>query len=115
MKISAPLMSNEELVIYLSSKTRACAEVLYDRYANVLFLTIIRIVPQKEIAEDILERTFIKAWNSFESYSIGNGTFLSWMMGIAHGLAKETLIGSSITQSVSGAARPNGSSGQREL
>ena len=108
MKISAPLMSNEELVIYLSSKTRACAEALYDRYANVLFLTIIRDVPKKEIAEDILERTFIKAWNSFESYSIENGTFLSWMMGIAHGLAKEDPNGSSIAQSVPGAARPNG-------
>lgn len=68
-------MSNEELVSYLSPKTRACAEVFYDRYANALFLTIIRRVPQKEIAEYILEQTFINAWNSFELYSSKRGLF----------------------------------------
>ena len=102
MKISAPLMSNEELVIYLSSKTRASAEVLYDRYANALFLTIIRIVPKKEIAEDILERTFIKAWNSFELYSSDRGTILSWMIVIARDMANEVLNGNSKAQSVPG-------------
>jgi len=91
MNISKPFLSNEELEIYLSSKTRGCAEALYDKYANALFLTIIRIVPQKETAEDVLEQTFIEAWNSFELYSSERRTILSWMMGIAHNLANEAL------------------------
>lgn len=67
------------------------AEALYDQYSQVLLLAIIRIVPQKKIAEDLLEQTFIKAWHSFDLYSTQQGTVLTWMMAIARGLAKDFL------------------------
>ncbi len=81
-------MTDDDLVKLMLSKNRAGAEALYDRYAHVLFLAIIRISPQKHIAESILQQTYAKAWHSFENYAPEKQTVLAWMMSIARNIAK---------------------------
>ncbi|MCO5937439.1 hypothetical protein NAF17_17965 [Mucilaginibacter sp. RB4R14] len=93
MIIRKPKVDDAELVRLISLKSRAGAEVLYDRYAMVLLLVIIRIVPEKKEAEAVLEQTFIKVWNSFDVYIRQNGKLLPWMIVIARNLIKDTING----------------------
>ena len=97
MMIIKPGVDDAELVRLISLKSRAGAEVLYDRYAMVLLLVIIRIVPGKKEAEGVLEQTYIKVWNSFDLYIQQNEKLLPWMIVIARNLAKDAVKGKIIS------------------
>ena len=64
---------------------------LYDMYSGALLGVISRIVPQIEVAEDLLQETFLKIWNSAESYDSSKGRLFTWMMNIARNLSIDKL------------------------
>jgi len=80
-------LSEEELVLALQRREKIAAEALYDMYSSSLFGVIVRIVNDEALAEDILQDTFVKIWNSFSSYSTEKGRLFTWMVNIARNLA----------------------------
>jgi RNA polymerase sigma factor (sigma-70 family) len=80
-------LSEEELVLALRRRERIAAEALYDMYSASLFGAIVRIVNDEALAEDVLQDTFLKIWNSFSSYSSEKGRLFTWMVNIARNLA----------------------------
>lgn len=80
-------LSEEELVFALRRREKIAAEALYDMYSASLFGVIVRIVNDEALAEDILQDTFLKIWNSFSSYRADKGRLFTWMVNIARNLA----------------------------
>lgn len=80
-------MSEEELVLALRQREKIAVEALYDMYSSSLFGVISRIINDTAIAEDVLQDTFVKIWNSFASYSTEKGRLFTWMVNIARNLA----------------------------
>ena len=80
-------MSEETLVALLRTGDRSAVGVLYDRYATALYGVIIRVVRSEEIAEDLLQETFIRIWTSFGSYDDAKGRLFTWMMRVARNMA----------------------------
>lgn len=80
-------LSEEELVEALRNREKIAIEALYDMYSSSLFGVISRIVIDTAIAEDVLQETFIKIWNSFQSYSSEKGRLFTWMVNIARNLS----------------------------
>jgi RNA polymerase sigma-70 factor (ECF subfamily) len=80
-------LSEEELVLALRQREKVAIEALYDMYSSSLFGVIVRIVNDNAVAEDILQDTFVKIWNSFSSYSTEKGRLFTWMVNIARNLA----------------------------
>ncbi|MGZ3757091.1 MAG: RNA polymerase sigma factor [Mucilaginibacter sp.] len=80
-------LSEEELVLALGKREKVAVEALYDMYSASLFGVISRIVIDEYIAEDVLQETFVKIWNSFSSYSTEKGRLFTWMVNIARNLA----------------------------
>jgi RNA polymerase sigma factor (sigma-70 family) len=80
-------LSEEELVLALRQREKIAIDALYDMYSSSLFGVIIRIVNDTAIAEDILQDTFVKIWNSFSSYSTEKGRLFTWMVNIARNMA----------------------------
>jgi RNA polymerase sigma factor (sigma-70 family) len=80
-------LSEEELVLALGNREKGAIEVLYDMYSASLFGVISRIVIDTPTAEDVLQETFVKIWNSFSSYSADKGRLFTWMVNIARNLA----------------------------
>lgn len=60
-------------------------------YSGALFGVISRIILQTEVAEDVLQETFMKIWKSSDSYDAGKGRLFTWMMNIARNLAIDKL------------------------
>lgn len=87
-KISLP---EDELVSALKSQNTIAMHALYDMYSAALFGIISRIVPQTEVAEDLLQETFIKIWNSADGYDPSKGRLFTWMMNIARNLSIDKL------------------------
>ena len=80
-------LSEPELIKAILIKDEMGAEVMYDMYSAALYGVIFRIIQHEEIAEDLLQDTFVKIWNSFESYDPAKGKLFTWMVNIARNLS----------------------------
>ena len=66
----------------------ACLEMLINKHKNKVFTTIILIVNDQYIAEDLFQETFIKVIKTFKSGKYNEeGKFLPWVVRIARNLA----------------------------
>lgn len=84
LKIS---LSEDELIRALRNREKIAVEALYDMYSSSLYGVISRIVIDTATAEDVLQDTFVKIWNSFTTYSSDKGRLFTWMVNIARNLA----------------------------
>jgi RNA polymerase sigma factor (sigma-70 family) len=84
-------LSEAELVQAIRERQRIGSEGLYDMYSTSLFGVIVRIVQKQELAEDLLQETFIKIWNSFDSYDETKGRLFTWMVNVARNLSIDKL------------------------
>jgi RNA polymerase sigma factor (sigma-70 family) len=80
-------LSEDELVSALRNREKIAVEALYDMYSASLFGVISRIITEIPVAEDVLQETFVKIWNSFSGYSAEKGRLFTWMVNIARNLA----------------------------
>lgn len=73
--------------LYLAGQESAFAQLL-DRHKSRVFTTILLIVRDEELAEDLLQDTFIKAIHTLKGGRyVDEGKFASWICRIAHNLA----------------------------
>ncbi|RYG21968.1 MAG: sigma-70 family RNA polymerase sigma factor [Chitinophagaceae bacterium] len=84
-------LSEEGLVNALQRQETIAIKALYDMYSSALLGVISRIVINTEVAEDLLQETFIKIWNSASSYDASKGRLFTWMMNIARNLSIDKL------------------------
>ena len=84
-------LSEEELVNALKRQETIAIKALYDMYSGALLGVISRIVIHTEVAEDLLQETFIKIWNSASSYDPSKGRLFTWMMNVARNLSIDKL------------------------
>lgn len=66
----------------LQGETNAFA-VLIDRYQNLVYTVVYRVVKVKEEAEEVAQDTFMKAFESLKSYR-GESKFSTWIYSIAY-------------------------------
>lgn len=60
---------------------------LYDHYAKALFSIISQIIPQQDLAEDVLQDVFLKIWQNIQTYDSSKGRLFTWMLNIARNKA----------------------------
>lgn len=61
--------------------TEAFAE-LYDRYSGPLYGMVLNIVQNKDIADDVLQESFIKIWNNIARWDEHRSSLFTWMYTI---------------------------------
>ena len=61
--------------------------MLFKYYSGALMTIIAPIIPQKEIAEEVLHDVLIKVWTNVDSYDTGKSRFFTWMARIARNAA----------------------------
>ena len=66
-------------------------EALYARYAGLVYTLALRIVGDPELAREVLQDTFLRAWNSSEAYAPERGRVPWWLMRIARNRAVDLL------------------------
>ena len=76
-----------ELLQGLQSHDQQAFSFLYDHYSKALFSIILPIIPQQELAEDVLQEVFVKIWQNIQSYDETKGRLYTWMLNIARNLS----------------------------
>jgi RNA polymerase sigma-70 factor (ECF subfamily) len=83
--------SEQELVALLQQQSDSAFNYLYDNYSGALYSIINQIVPDKEIASDVLQEVFINIWKKISTYDASKGRLFTWMLNIARNAAIDKL------------------------
>lgn len=80
-----------DLVARLQSGSQSAFSEVYDRYSGALNGVILRIVTDQEVAQDVLQDTFVKIWKNCQLYDGTKGSFFTWMLNIARNTAIDSI------------------------
>jgi RNA polymerase sigma-70 factor, ECF subfamily len=78
---------DETLVIQVARGNSAALEVLYDRYSSIVLGISLKVIGDQVLAEDVLQETFWRLWQSAATYQSQRGPFTGWLFRIARNLA----------------------------
>jgi len=78
---------DETLAIQVARGNSAALEVLYDRYASIVLGISLKVIGDQGLAEDVLQETFWRVWQSAATYQSQLGSFTGWLFRIARNLA----------------------------
>jgi RNA polymerase sigma factor (sigma-70 family) len=84
-------LKEKELIDELKAGNSIYLEKLYDLYAPALFGIISKLIKYDDLAEDILQETFVKTWKSINKFDPQKGKLFTWMARIAHNAAIDFL------------------------
>lgn len=78
----------EDKIISLLQQQQAQAiTLLYDQYGAALFGIVLKVVRSRELAEQVLQDTFLKAWQHSTKYDAQKGRLFTWLLNIARNTA----------------------------
>jgi len=80
-------MQLEYLVSQFQKKDEKAFEKLYNMYSQSMHGVIYNIVRDNEIAEEVMQDVFIKAWEKAGSYNSSKGRFFTWLLNISRNAA----------------------------
>lgn len=80
-------LSDVELIARLADADAAALEVLYDRYSRVVYSFGLRIVGDPQLAEELLQEVFLRAWQQGAAFRETRGAFVTWLLSITHNMA----------------------------
>ena len=66
---------------------------LYDRYAPVAMATALRVVADREQAEDLVHDTFVAVWHKIDRFDPMRGSLRAWLLTIVRNRAIDRLRG----------------------
>ncbi|MFI5172030.1 MAG: RNA polymerase sigma factor [Chitinophagales bacterium] len=74
-------LTEEQLIRYSVKGDRVSQKLLYDRFASKMFGVCMRYAPDYQIAEDILQEGFVKAFKNLDRFRF-EGSFEGWLRKI---------------------------------
>ena len=80
-------MELDVIVEQFQKKDAAAFQKLYTMYSENICGVINTIVKNSDVAEEICQDVFMKAWNNAESYNASKGRFFTWILNIARNAA----------------------------
>lgn len=78
---------DEELMARLAGGEIEALEGLYDRYGALVFSVSLRVLYDRQLAEDVTQEVFLRLWRRPWSYDSARGRFISWLMSVTRNRA----------------------------
>lgn len=80
------LLEKHIVELLLESNEKAIS-LLYDHYADTLFGVAIKIVKDSDLAQDVLQESFVKIWNKGSTYDPAKAKLFTWLLRIVRNTA----------------------------
>lgn len=80
-------LTEADLIVRLRRRERQAWEGLYNNYAPALYGTILRIVKNDAVSEEVLQDVFLKIYDKIDTYDAAKGRLFTWMVNITRNLA----------------------------
>jgi RNA polymerase sigma-70 factor, ECF subfamily len=83
---TAHVLDDQALIAAIAVGDSNALEQLYDRYAAVVYRVALRMLKNRELAEDVVQEVFWRVWRRSASFANERGRVTQWLFGIAHNL-----------------------------
>ena len=77
-------LSDEALLHAIAGGAAWALDSLYQRYSRILYSLAYRMVADHQVAEDLLQDSFLSVWKRSTSFSPQAGAARSWLISIVH-------------------------------
>jgi RNA polymerase sigma-70 factor (ECF subfamily) len=88
---ASPAPTDHELLQRIRRGDEAALAALYDRHARFVASIALRILGDRELAEEVVQDTFLRGWHHVDSYDPSRGQVVAWLLGIARNRAIDML------------------------
>ncbi|HEX8327113.1 MAG TPA: sigma-70 family RNA polymerase sigma factor [Hymenobacter sp.] len=89
---AVPPATEEELLVHrLLARDERALQLLSERYGHNLLTVILRLVRDRELAEDVLQEGLLRVWMSIGSYDATRGGLFTWMVRVCCNRAIDVL------------------------
>lgn len=80
-----------EITALLQKGDQQAISLLYRHYSAALFGIVSRMIPSKELAEEVLQDVFIKIWDNADKFDPQKGRLFTWLAQISRNAAFDKL------------------------
>jgi RNA polymerase sigma-70 factor, ECF subfamily len=84
-------LADAELMERVRRGDEIALAALYDRYGGLILTVALRIVGDRELAEEVMQDCFLRVWNASETYRSSRGQVSGWLIGITRNRAIDML------------------------
>jgi RNA polymerase sigma-70 factor, ECF subfamily len=84
-------LADEDLMALVRHGEARAFEVIYDRHCGVAFSLAYRMCGTRSAAEDVVQESFLSLWRSGARYDRTRGSVRTWVLGIVHNRAIDSL------------------------
>src|SRR5262245_10472838 len=78
-----PRADDAALVREVASGSQDALAALYDRYVDAVYAAAIRLTSDRQVAEEVVQETFLALWNRAELFDPNTGSLAAWLHTIA--------------------------------
>lgn len=83
--MSTPI--EQQIVSLLKQGDKKAITLLYENYSDTLFGVISKVITDADLAQDVLQETFIKVWKKAQTYDAKKAKLFTWLYRIAYNTA----------------------------
>ena len=81
------MKDEKQIIQWLQAQDKRAISYLYDAYSGALYGLILRMVQSEEVAQDLVQDTFVKVWKNGHRYNSTKGTLFTWIINIGRNTA----------------------------
>jgi RNA polymerase sigma factor (sigma-70 family) len=85
--VTEPTPHDDVLAQRIRSGDREALGVLYDRYASLALAAALRVVADRELAEDLVHDGFVAVWRKIDRFDPARGSLRSWLLTVVRNRA----------------------------
>jgi RNA polymerase sigma factor (sigma-70 family) len=82
---------DRDLLRRISAGDEAAFRDLFRRYAPVAIALAVRVVRQRDLAEEVVQEVFLSLWLTAERFDEGRGSARAWLMGMVRNRAVDAV------------------------
>ncbi|MEM9000917.1 MAG: RNA polymerase sigma factor [Bacteroidota bacterium] len=81
----------KHIVELLAERNEKAISLLYDNYGDTLFGVALKVVKDEDLAQDVLQESFVKIWKKSDSYDATKAKLFTWLFRITRNTAIDKL------------------------
>ncbi|MFL5803465.1 MAG: RNA polymerase sigma factor [Roseiflexaceae bacterium] len=83
--------TDDELIAMITAGESAAFETLYNRYAANVYRTVLRVVQDQALAEDLVQEVFWRVWRRSNCFAHKRGQVAPWLRAVARNMSVDEL------------------------
>lgn len=85
------ILLEKHIVELLQERNEKAISLLYENYGDTLYGVAYKVVRNEELAQDVLQESFVKIWKKSDSYDASKAKLFTWLFRITRNTAIDKL------------------------